>query len=116
MYPRRADIPTRIFPWWREPDAVYDLVMTNPPFSQAMEFVQQAHGLTRRDGYVVMFLRSQFLASAKRAPWLRNHMPERVYFLSARPSFYGGGNDLSDYAWFVFRVGRRGRTFVGEII
>lgn len=116
MSPRRGDIPTRIFPWWREPEAVYDLVMTNPPFDQALEFVEQALGLVRPGGYVVMFLRAAFLASAKRAPFLERSMPERVYFLSERPSFYGGGNDLSDYAWFVWRVGRRGSTFTGEII
>lgn len=116
MNPRRHDIATRIFPWWNTGAEIYDLTITNPPFSQAFEFVQQGIGVTRKDGYVAMFLPQQFLSSAKRAPWLRANMPERVYCLSDRPSFYGGGNDARDYAWFVWRVGFHPRAFIGEII
>ena len=75
-----------------------DLCITNPPYSLALEFAQKA---CRRSHMVVFLLRLNWLASAKRHPWIRKHMPD-IYVLPNRPSFDGKGTDATDYAWFVW--------------
>jgi predicted RNA methylase len=75
-----------------------DMVITNPPFSLALEFVQR--GLETAP-HVVMLLRLSFLASIKRAAFIREHSPD-VFILSKRPSFSGGATDSADYGWFYW--------------
>jgi hypothetical protein len=79
----------------------YRVVVTNPPFSQSLEFVEAC---LRRAPIVVMLLRLNWLASQKRNPFLREHTPS-VYILPRRPSFTGTGTDATDYAWFVWGMG-----------
>ena len=110
--------------WW---DA--DLIITNPPFSLAQEFVERAlatrrmfameglsrlaHGLAQTSEpktmpTVAMLLRLAFLESAKRAAFHRRY-PADVYVLSSRPSFTGDGkSDSCAYAWFVWGKGKGG--------
>lgn len=76
----------------------YDLCIMNPPYSRAEEFVREACARARE---VAALLRLGFLASQKRAGWLRRDTPD-VYVLPRRPSFTGGGTDATDYAWFVW--------------
>lgn len=113
MAPRRADI-AQIAMHGHSLGGDYDLVITNPPFDHALEIVQSALAQARPGGHVAMFLRQGFMASKQRGPWLRANVPERVFFMSARPSFDGDGTDLYDYAWYIWRRGRRGRSFIGE--
>lgn len=47
-------------------------------------------------------LRLNWLASQKRAFWLRKNTPS-VYVLPKRPSFTGKGTDATDYCWAVWR-------------
>lgn len=77
-----------------------DVVITNPPFSLAEQFVRRALASTR--GQVAMLLRLGWLSSAKRAPLL-HEMPPDVYVLPDRPSFTGdGATDSADYCWCVW--------------
>lgn len=80
----------------------HDLILTNPPYALAMEFVQRA--IASGAGYVAMLLRLNWLASQKRAAWMRAHTPS-VYVLPRRPSFTGKGTDATEYAWMVWRRG-----------
>lgn len=96
--------------------AQFDLVFTNPPYNQAMEFAVQGLNVTRHGGYVVLLLRLAFLESQKRASWLRENMPESVWVLSKRPSFDGKGTDSAAYAWFVWRKGQHPTMFEGHLI
>lgn len=89
------------------PDQPYDLVITNPPYNMALEFVQRSLEWVHENGWVVMLLRLPFLAGQKRGLWMRNHMPD-VYVLPKRPSFTGHGTDSCDYAWMSWQ--RRLRT------
>jgi len=82
----------------------FNAIITNPPYSQALEFVKMA--VTRAD-VVVMLLRLNWLASAERCSWLRANMPSEVYVLPDRPSFDGENTDATDYAWFAWRRGSR---------
>lgn len=80
----------------------HDLLITNPPYSLALDFAQ--HGL-RVARTVVLLLRLNWLASEKRAAWLRENTPD-IYVLPNRPSFTGGGTDATDYAWMEWRGAR----------
>lgn len=86
---------------WR-PKKRFDLVVTNPPFALAMDFVEASFELMKPDGECAMLLRLNWLASMKRARFLQAHCPD-VYVLPRRPSFTGGGTDATDYGWFVWR-------------
>ncbi len=86
---------------WR-PRSKFDLVVTNPPFTLAMEFVQAALKVLSPSGTCAMLLRLNWLASMKRAEFLSRHCPD-VYVLPRRPSFTGGGTDATDYGWFLWR-------------
>jgi hypothetical protein len=92
--------------------AEWDLVITNPPFSKAMEFIERALQVTRRGGYVVMIGRAALLETKKRRAFWQRNMPAYTYVLSNRPKFIAGkkGTDSALYAWFVWRAGSRRRT------
>lgn len=76
-----------------------DLIITNPPFSIAQEFISHA---TKHADTVFMLLRLNFLGSIKRYEWWKANTPTALYVLSKRPSFTGSGTDATDYAWFVW--------------
>jgi len=87
-----------------QPPCRLTVAITNPPYSLAMEFVE--HALTMADN-VAMLLRLNFLASEKRAGFMRAHPPD-VYVLPNRPSFTPDGKtDSIEYAWFVWPQGVR---------
>ena len=77
----------------------YDLVITNPPFSLAQEFIEHALSMSTT---VVMLLRINFLGSQKRYDFWNQFPPDGMFILSKRPSFTGKGTDATDYAWFVW--------------
>ena len=83
---------------------IYDIVITNPPFSLAMEFVQRAHrwACYTPTATVAMLLPLNFLGSEKRAVWLRTH-PPALYVSPQRPSFTGGKTDSINYAWMMWQ-------------
>lgn len=84
------------------------LIITNPPFSLALEFCAAALKLAAGRSDVAMLLRLNFLAGQRRSAWHRAH-PSDVYVLPRRPSFTGNGTDSCEYAWFVWGPARGGR-------
>ena len=84
-------------------DQRFDVVITNPPFSDAEAFLRRSLELA---DHVVLLLRLNFLASAKRAELMRERAPD-VYVLPNRPSFDGKGTDSIEYAWFHWPARRR---------
>jgi len=101
---------------WNE-FGVPDLVVMNPPYALALEFVQRAiNEVYQINGTVAALLRLNWLASKRRKEFHINH-PSDVYVLSRRPSFTGGthgkgATDATEYAWFVWGPGRGNRWFV----
>jgi hypothetical protein len=80
-----------------------DSVLMNPPFSLWQPFVEMA--LIHAPSRVVVLLRLGALAGQKRAAFWKGAAENwgiTVHVLSKRPSFTGGGNDSSDYAWVRF--------------
>jgi hypothetical protein len=77
-----------------------DLILTNPPYSIAQEFIE--HALPRAQ-CTIMLLRINFLGSVKRYDFWKNNRPDSLIVLSNRPSFTGSGTDSTEYAWFVWQ-------------
>lgn len=91
-----------------QPKGGWDVIVTNPPFSLALEFVEEA---LRRSRVVAMLLRLGWLSSSKRHPFVSQNTPD-VYVLPDRPSFDPQkkcGSDTADYGWMVWGPGRGGR-------
>ena len=76
-----------------------DLILTNPPFSIAKEFIEHSMMCSTT---VIMLLRVNFLGSQARHDFWNQFPPDGLIILSKRPSFTGKGTDATDYAWFVW--------------
>ncbi len=81
------------------------MLMTNPPYGSAEQFLTVGLDVA---AHVVLLLRLNFLASARRAHLMRSRPPD-VYVLPNRPSFSGRGTDSVEYAWFHWGPGTRDR-------
>jgi hypothetical protein len=84
----------------------YDLIITNPPYSLAKEFICHALDFRRNITSTVCFLlRLNFLGSQKRGEWLRDMTPS-IYVTPRRPSFVAvktkNSTDATEYAWFIW--------------
>jgi SAM-dependent methyltransferase len=115
---RGFDIEDRGCEWGTVRDALAtehwgrpDLIIANPPFSLAMEFLERALREVRPGGEVCFLLRLAWMAGQKRAAFHRAH-PSDVHVLPRRPSFTGKGTDSADYAWFVFSAVAQRRWLV----
>ena len=80
-------------------DGEVDLILTNPPFSIAKEFIEHSMMCSTT---VIMLLRINFLGSQARHDFWNQFPPDGLIILSKRPSFTGKGTDATDYAWFVW--------------
>ena len=81
----------------------YDIIIGNPPFSLAKEFVEKSLDLLNENGVLIFLLRTAFLESKKRFDFWQSNPVTGLYVLSKRPSFLsGGGTDATSYSWFVW--------------
>lgn len=88
-------------------------IVTNPPYSQATEFVRHAIQITKVGNKIAMWLRILFLESAKRKKLFEQYPPIRVWISSRRiPCGKEGtfGASAQVYAWFIWEVGYNGPT------
>lgn len=76
----------------------YDFVITNPPYSIAMEILEQSFAVA---DVVCMLMRMNFIESETRNAWMKANPPD-AYVLPNRPSFVKGGNDNCAYAWLCW--------------
>lgn len=83
----------------------YDMVITNPPFSRAVEFIRKALMAVRDGGYVVMLLRLNFFGSEDRNHFfLSGKMPARAYVHAKRLGFTPDGKtDSIEYMHAIWR-------------
>ena len=84
----------------QQPSGHVDVVLMNPPYRLAEEFIVHAMKHAR---FVVVLLRLNFLGAEKRSELLRAWAPD-VYVLPNRPNFIPGqsGTDSIEYAWMVW--------------
>jgi hypothetical protein len=105
--------PDNGFPVYDNGVPELDLLITNPPFSLAMEFILHARKIF--PGTPLCFLlRLNFLESQKRASFFKTAMPD-VYVLPKRPSFMGNGTDATGYGWFIWRPALEGPRRFGSV-
>lgn len=97
-----------------EPWPQHRTIITNPPYSLAMEFIERALREAPEDADVAFLLRLNFLGSQRRAAFHRSY-PSDVYVLPRRPSFTGGGTDATEYCWMVWGASRGGQWSILEI-
>jgi hypothetical protein len=89
-----------------------DVIVTNPPFSMAQEFVDAA---LERAPKVIMLLRLAFLESGTRMQWFKDGPLARVHIASRRlPMMHRDGwegkksGSAVAHAWFVWDRSRNG--------
>jgi hypothetical protein len=79
-----------------------DVIITNPPFTLASEFIRKAVSETP---VVAMLLKSQFWHAAKRLPLFKECPPSYVLPLTWRPNLYGDratGAGVIEFIWSVW--------------
>ena len=80
----------------------YHVIIGNPPYSLAQEFINKSLELLAPGGRLIFLLRTNFLESKKRFEWWQDKIPSGLYVLSKRPSFTGKGTDATSYSWFIW--------------
>lgn len=88
-----------------DPGLGYDVIIGNPPYSMALEFINKSLELLHPGGLLIFLLRTNFLESEKRFKWWQEHPISGLYTLHKRPSFTGHGTDATSYSWFVWERG-----------
>jgi hypothetical protein len=82
------------------------VIITNPPFNKALEFIKKALEDVEDDGYVIMLLRLNFLETKARKDFFDKYMPEYIFVHHKRMSFIeGGSTDSVAYAHYVWHKG-----------
>ena len=82
------------------------VIISNPPFNQAMEFIKKALDDVADDGYVMMLLRLNFLETKARKDFFDNYMPSWIFVHHKRMSFTDvGGTDSVAYCHMVWKKG-----------
>ena len=101
---------------WEFVGKQYNLIMGNPPYSLAEEFIRKSLELIEERGYVYFLLPLNFLGSRRRELGLfREHPLKEVVVLSRRPSFFSvdgkpNSTDTMNYAMFLWQKGYTGTT------
>lgn len=80
-----------------------DIIISNPPFYLAEEFIKKSLDVVNDGGYVVMLLRLNFFGSKKRKPLFDHAMPEYCFIHHKRISFMKGATDSIEYAHFIWK-------------
>jgi hypothetical protein len=84
----------------------FDMIISNPPFTLAQQFIEKALTEVRVGGWVVFLLRLNFLGSQKRKPFWDTHMPNYIFLHSRRLSFRDDNKtDSVEYAHFCWQRG-----------
>lgn len=82
------------------------LIISNPPFILAREFIEKALKDVADNGFVVMLQRLNFLGGKKRKEFWDSNMPKYTFVHNRRMSFTDDGKtDSIEYAHFVWQKG-----------
>ena len=82
----------------------YDIIITNPLFSLALEIIKKAIEDVKDGGYVIMLLRLNFFGSKKRYQFWQENMPKYIFVHSERMSFTDDGEtDSIEYMHAIWQ-------------
>lgn len=93
-------------------------IVTNPPYSQAVEFVEHSLRITNEGAKIAMLLKIQFLEGKKRKEFFKRFPPKHIYVASSRlrcaknGEFDKYGSSAVCYAWFVWEKGYQGEPTI----
>lgn len=96
----------------------YGDIVTNPPYSQAVDFVEHSLKIVEEGSKVAMFLKIQFLEGKKRKEFFKRFPPKYIYVASSRlrcaknGEFDKYGSSAVCYAWFIWEKGYQGEPSV----
>lgn len=104
-------------------DTLYDLIITNPPYSLAKEFVERGMECLKIGGIMAMFLKIQFLEGAKRKELFDKYPPKYIYVFRNRMATWNNGQPKDPstgkrwattmcHAWFIWEKGNRSEPII----
>ena len=95
-----------------------EMIITNPPYKFAQEFIEHALAISDQGSYICMFLKLTFLEGQARRALFDKAPPYKVLVFSARQKcaingdFAKTGSSAACYAWFIWVNGFKGKTTV----
>lgn len=109
-FERTSDAVTYGRDFFEEPVDLYraDAIITNPPFSLAIPFIERSLLCAPK---VAMLLPVKYLAGMKRAEFFAKNKPSVVGIIPERIDFLElGGAPMENHAWFIFERNFTGKT------
>lgn len=85
-----------------------DIIITNPPYGLAREFLSHSLKCLNEGGQMAFLLRLAFLESKKRKKFNLSLPLKHLLVLAERPKFINNRSDATAYAWFVYEKGFHG--------
>ena len=105
-----------------ETEEKFDNIITNPPYSLGMEFVEKGMELLNDNGKMAMFLKIQFLEGAKRTEMFEKYPPKYIYVFTKRMATWNNGQPTDEkgkrwattmcHAWFIWEKGSKTEPIV----
>ena len=100
-----------------------DLIITNPPYNCASEFVEKSIETLNLGGKCCMFLKIQFLEGQKRKELFDKYPPKYIYVFRNRMATWNNGQEFDPktgkhwcttmcHSWFVWEKGFKGEPIV----
>lgn len=92
-------------------------IITNPPYSMALEFLKHSLDRIKEGNKIAMLLKIQFLEGKARGKFYKTNPPKNVYVFSERTYCAKNGNfDKKEtaicYCWFIWEKGFTDDTIV----
>ena len=96
-------------------------IITNPPYNQAVNFIQKAMESITEGNKVIMFLKVQFLEGKSRKKLFEKYSPKTVWISSSRITcakngdfeyMKANGGSAVAYAFYVWQKGYKGDTIL----
>lgn len=96
-------------------------IITNPPYNQAVKFIEKAMETVTEGNKVIMFLKIQFLEGKSRKKLFEKYPPKIVWVSSSRimcakngnfEEMIAGGGSAVAYAFYVWEKGYKGDTIL----
>ena len=103
---RKDSLASRKYNYLKSIETGYKVIITNPPFYLAEDFVEKSLDEVVKNGFVVMFLRLNYFGSQRRKRFFDRCMPKYCFVDHKRASFTDNGKtDSIEYAHFVWQKG-----------